>query len=77
MGRWVGPTDFVAPLSPLSPTPMKRPHALPDSPGKEGPQEVMKRFLNPSPVSQGENIFFIITNLIVTPNQRQETCAEV
>ncbi|XP_015994335.2 P2X purinoceptor 5 isoform X1 [Rousettus aegyptiacus] len=25
---------------------------------------------------QGENVFFIITNLIVTPNQRQETCAE-
>lgn len=56
---------------------MKRPHPLPDSPEKEGPQDVRKRFLNPSPVSQGENIFFIITNLIVTPNQRQETCAEV
>ncbi|XP_070338667.1 P2X purinoceptor 5 isoform X3 [Equus asinus] len=25
---------------------------------------------------QGENIFFIVTNLIVTPNQRQGTCAE-
>ncbi|KAM8943687.1 P2X purinoceptor 5 isoform 2-T2 [Lycaon pictus] len=25
---------------------------------------------------QGENVFFVITNLIVTPNQRQETCAE-
>uniref|UniRef100_H0XN94 P2X purinoceptor n=1 Tax=Otolemur garnettii TaxID=30611 RepID=H0XN94_OTOGA len=26
--------------------------------------------------SQGENVFFVITNLIVTPNQRQKTCAE-
>ncbi|XP_006167686.1 P2X purinoceptor 5, partial [Tupaia chinensis] len=26
--------------------------------------------------SQGENVFFVITNLIVTPNQRQDTCAE-
>lgn len=26
---------------------------------------------------QGENMFFITTNLIVTPDQRQETCAEV
>ncbi|XP_068387621.1 P2X purinoceptor 5 isoform X1 [Eschrichtius robustus] len=25
---------------------------------------------------QGENVFFVITNLVVTPNQRQETCAE-
>ncbi|XP_070082554.1 P2X purinoceptor 5 isoform X2 [Equus przewalskii] len=25
---------------------------------------------------QGENVFFIVTNLIVTPNQRQGTCAE-
>ncbi|XP_038615174.1 P2X purinoceptor 5 isoform X2 [Tachyglossus aculeatus] len=25
---------------------------------------------------QGENVFFVITNLIVTPNQRQSTCAE-
>ncbi|XP_012581627.1 PREDICTED: P2X purinoceptor 5 isoform X4 [Condylura cristata] len=25
---------------------------------------------------QGENVFFIVTNLIVTPNQRQEVCAE-
>ncbi|XP_032353882.1 P2X purinoceptor 5 isoform X1 [Camelus ferus] len=25
---------------------------------------------------QGENVFFVVTNLIVTPNQRQETCAE-
>uniref|UniRef100_A0A6I8P627 P2X purinoceptor n=1 Tax=Ornithorhynchus anatinus TaxID=9258 RepID=A0A6I8P627_ORNAN len=24
----------------------------------------------------GENVFFVITNLIVTPNQRQSTCAE-
>uniref|UniRef100_A0A8C5KPH4 P2X purinoceptor n=1 Tax=Jaculus jaculus TaxID=51337 RepID=A0A8C5KPH4_JACJA len=26
--------------------------------------------------SQGENVFFVVTNLIVTPNQRQGTCAE-
>uniref|UniRef100_F7CX61 P2X purinoceptor n=1 Tax=Monodelphis domestica TaxID=13616 RepID=F7CX61_MONDO len=26
--------------------------------------------------SLGENVFFIITNLIMTPNQRQTTCAE-
>ncbi|XP_058559814.1 P2X purinoceptor 5 isoform X7 [Neofelis nebulosa] len=25
---------------------------------------------------QGENVFFVITNLIVTPNQQQKTCAE-
>ncbi|XP_053312785.1 P2X purinoceptor 5 [Spea bombifrons] len=25
---------------------------------------------------QGENIFFVVTNLIVTPNQKQGTCAE-
>ncbi|XP_015417938.1 PREDICTED: P2X purinoceptor 5 isoform X3 [Myotis davidii] len=25
---------------------------------------------------QGENVFFVITNLVVTPNQRQKTCAE-
>ncbi|XP_053864229.1 P2X purinoceptor 5 isoform X2 [Malaclemys terrapin pileata] len=25
---------------------------------------------------QGENIFFVMTNLIVTPNQRQDTCPE-
>ncbi|XP_042636436.1 P2X purinoceptor 5 [Orycteropus afer afer] len=25
---------------------------------------------------QGENVFFVVTNLIVTPNQRQDTCAE-
>ncbi|KAF5911730.1 hypothetical protein HPG69_015708 [Diceros bicornis minor] len=25
---------------------------------------------------QGENVFFIVTNLIVTPNQRQRTCPE-
>ncbi|XP_044850006.1 P2X purinoceptor 5 isoform X1 [Mauremys mutica] len=25
---------------------------------------------------QGENIFFVMTNLIVTPNQRQDTCSE-
>ncbi|XP_060060162.1 P2X purinoceptor 5 isoform X2 [Erinaceus europaeus] len=25
---------------------------------------------------QGENIFFIVTNLVVTPNQRRATCAE-
>lgn len=31
----------------------------------------------PPLVSQGENVFFVITNLVVTPNQRQETCAEV
>lgn len=36
-----------------------------------------RRFLNSSLVSQGENVFFVITNLVVTPNQRQETCAEV
>lgn len=36
-----------------------------------------RRILNPSLVLQGENVFFVITNLIVTPNQRQETCAEV
>lgn len=33
--------------------------------------------LNSSLAPQGENVFFVITNLIVTPNQRQETCAEV
>ncbi|XP_051492093.1 P2X purinoceptor 5 isoform X3 [Apus apus] len=26
---------------------------------------------------QGENVFFVMTNLIVTPNQRQATCPEV
>ncbi|XP_041279026.1 P2X purinoceptor 5 isoform X1 [Onychostruthus taczanowskii] len=26
---------------------------------------------------QGESVFFVMTNLIVTPNQRQATCAEV
>ncbi|XP_021569430.1 P2X purinoceptor 5 [Carlito syrichta] len=26
--------------------------------------------------AQGENVFFVITNLIVTPNQRQDICAE-
>uniref|UniRef100_A0A8C3S7L5 P2X purinoceptor n=1 Tax=Chelydra serpentina TaxID=8475 RepID=A0A8C3S7L5_CHESE len=26
---------------------------------------------------QGENVFFVMTNLIVTPNQRQDTCPEV
>ncbi|XP_074046621.1 P2X purinoceptor 5 isoform X2 [Macrotis lagotis] len=26
--------------------------------------------------SQGENVFFVVTNMIVTPNQRQTTCAE-
>ncbi|XP_044286148.1 P2X purinoceptor 5 isoform X2 [Varanus komodoensis] len=26
--------------------------------------------------SQGESVFFVITNLIITPNQRQSTCAE-
>ncbi|XP_068939340.1 P2X purinoceptor 5 isoform X3 [Petaurus breviceps papuanus] len=26
--------------------------------------------------SQGENVFFVVTNLIVTPNQRQSHCAE-
>ncbi|XP_012634766.2 P2X purinoceptor 5 [Microcebus murinus] len=26
--------------------------------------------------AQGENVFFVVTNLIVTPNQRQRTCAE-
>ncbi|XP_062966946.1 P2X purinoceptor 5 isoform X1 [Cynocephalus volans] len=26
--------------------------------------------------SQGENVFFVVTNLIMTPNQRQDTCAE-
>uniref|UniRef100_A0A4W2HMX6 P2X purinoceptor n=1 Tax=Bos indicus x Bos taurus TaxID=30522 RepID=A0A4W2HMX6_BOBOX len=26
--------------------------------------------------TKGENVFFVITNLVVTPNQRQETCAE-
>uniref|UniRef100_A0A8C9A0P4 P2X purinoceptor n=1 Tax=Prolemur simus TaxID=1328070 RepID=A0A8C9A0P4_PROSS len=26
--------------------------------------------------SQGENVFFVVTNMIVTPNQRQQTCAE-
>ncbi|XP_037056762.1 P2X purinoceptor 5 isoform X3 [Peromyscus leucopus] len=26
--------------------------------------------------SQGENVFFVVTNLIVTPNQRQGICAE-
>ncbi|XP_012374456.1 P2X purinoceptor 5 isoform X2 [Dasypus novemcinctus] len=25
---------------------------------------------------QGESVFFVVTNLIVTPNQRQDTCAE-
>lgn len=25
---------------------------------------------------QGENVFFVMTNLIVTPNQRQTTCPE-
>ncbi|XP_044900002.1 P2X purinoceptor 5 isoform X3 [Felis catus] len=25
---------------------------------------------------QGENVFFVVTNLIVTPNQQQKTCAE-
>ncbi|XP_078536076.1 P2X purinoceptor 5 [Lissotriton helveticus] len=25
---------------------------------------------------QGENVFFVVTNLIVTPNQRQRTCSE-
>ncbi|XP_006863533.1 PREDICTED: P2X purinoceptor 5 [Chrysochloris asiatica] len=25
---------------------------------------------------QGENVFFVVTNLIVTPNQRQDICAE-
>ncbi|XP_020923332.1 P2X purinoceptor 5 isoform X3 [Sus scrofa] len=25
---------------------------------------------------QGENVFFVVTNLVVTPNQRQDTCAE-
>ncbi|XP_030392316.1 P2X purinoceptor 5 isoform X3 [Gopherus evgoodei] len=25
---------------------------------------------------QGENVFFVMTNLIVTPNQRQDTCPE-
>lgn len=33
--------------------------------------------LNPSLASQGENVFFVVTNLIVTPNQQQKTCAEV
>nr|XP_037843388.1 P2X purinoceptor 5 isoform X3 [Chlorocebus sabaeus] len=27
--------------------------------------------------AQGENVFFVVTNLIVTPNQRQNVCAEV
>lgn len=53
------------------------PIPLPNSPGKEGPQHGRRKFLNPFLVPQGENIFFVITNLIVTPNQRQETCAEV
>lgn len=26
---------------------------------------------------QGESVFFVMTNLIVTPNQRQSTCPEV
>ncbi|XP_030655826.1 P2X purinoceptor 5 isoform X7 [Nomascus leucogenys] len=26
--------------------------------------------------AQGENVFFVVTNLIVTPNQRQDVCAE-
>ncbi|XP_054315267.1 P2X purinoceptor 5 isoform X5 [Pongo pygmaeus] len=26
--------------------------------------------------AQGENVFFVVTNLIVTPNQRQNICAE-
>ncbi|PNI37458.1 P2RX5 isoform 8, partial [Pan troglodytes] len=26
--------------------------------------------------AQGENVFFVVTNLIVTPNQRQNVCAE-
>lgn len=26
---------------------------------------------------QGESVFFVMTNLIVTPNQRQATCPEV
>lgn len=71
---WAGSTNVVAPLSP---TPMQRPCPLPGIPGKEGPQKGRRRFLNPFLVSQGENVFFIVTNLIVTPNQRQGTCAEV
>ncbi|XP_021093797.1 P2X purinoceptor 5 isoform X6 [Heterocephalus glaber] len=55
---------------------MQRPQPLPGSPGKEGPQEGRRRFLNPSVVPQGDNVFFVITNLIVTSNQRQSTCAE-
>ncbi|XP_059938538.1 P2X purinoceptor 5 isoform X3 [Mesoplodon densirostris] len=32
--------------------------------------------LHPDLPGGGENVFFVITNLVVTPNQRQETCAE-
>ncbi|XP_040388738.1 P2X purinoceptor 5 isoform X3 [Cygnus olor] len=31
---------------------------------------------HPASTNQGENVFFVMTNLIVTPNQRQATCPE-
>lgn len=68
VGKWVGSTDFVAPLSSTPPA---------RNPGKEGPREGKRMSLNPSLASQGENVFFVVTNLIVTPNQQQKTCAEV
>lgn len=69
----MGSTTFMAPLSPY---PCRGPRPA-RQPWEGGFQESSRRFLNSSLVPQGENVFFVITNLIVTPNQRQETCAEV
>lgn len=40
-------------------------------------REAGRRFLKLCLPPQGENVFFVVTNLIVTPNQRQGICAEV
>lgn len=78
LGQWADEWDgihyFYGSIVPNTHAETPRPAR---QPWEGGFQESSRRFLNSSLVPQGENVFFVITNLIVTPNQRQETCAEV
>ncbi|XP_070334986.1 P2X purinoceptor 5 isoform X2 [Odocoileus virginianus] len=55
--------------------PCRGPTTCQAAPGRSDPRQ-QEGAPQPPLVSQGENVFFVITNLVVTPNQRQETCAE-
>lgn len=68
--RWTTTPSFVVPIVP---NPMQRSTLT----WLTLPREARRRFLKLCLAPQGENVFFVVTNLIVTPNQRQGICAEV